>query len=387
VHRDLSPDNIMLRQTKEGDLLAKIIDLGIAKRIAGERPQMTSTGIFLGKFLYCSPEQAGGLPPGQSVDARSDLYSFGVVLYQMLAGRPLFEGSTPEEYLGKHLHTVPPPLDTSRLPSRIGPGLAAIVAKALEKQRDRRFSTAREFAQALAKLEPGAAEPLEDVSGPFAEKERRRFPYAWLLAALILVGAAAAVTLLKHRETPLLRTPAAAFPAAPSEETPTPAPDETVIAPRIVEQLTPPDSTPSPESARTPERPAPTPMLAAPAPVPTAAPALEAPAAARLTAPELRRWLEVWSSRPIENRAHRAMEIAKVSNSWVASHPKAAFRPEVEQWLPKTLKANADTALENGRPFLAKLFFRAYKQLSFAPPDPEFARRVREPWQNAPPGQ
>lgn len=276
VHRDLAPDNIMLKETRDGRLLTKIIDLGIAKRIAGEGPQMTSTGIFLGKLPYCSPEQAGGLAPGQTVDARSDLYSFGVVLYEMLAGKPPFKASTPQEYLGKHLHATPPPLDTSRLPSRIGPGLAAIVARALEKQRDRRFSTSREFAQALAQLEPGAAEPTEELSISFTKAERRPFPYAWLLATLILASAVAAVTLLKHRESPLRSVPAeapwAGLWTAPSEQTPTPGPDEVVIAPRIVEQTTSPDSTPSPAQTRTPANPSATPTPAAPVPVAAAAP-------------------------------------------------------------------------------------------------------------------
>ncbi|MCA1610410.1 MAG: serine/threonine protein kinase, partial [Acidobacteria bacterium] len=84
VHRDLAPDNIMLRENRDGRLLAKIIDLGIAKRVDAETLRMTSTGMFVGKLKYCSPEQAGSLPAGQAVDGRSDLYSFGIVLYEML---------------------------------------------------------------------------------------------------------------------------------------------------------------------------------------------------------------------------------------------------------------------------------------------------------------
>src|SRR5215471_4212944 len=137
VHRDLSPDNIMLRELPGGRLVAKIIDLGIAKRVAAETLQkMTGTGMFVGKLKYCSPEQAGALPSGETVDGRSDLYSFGVVLYEMLSGKPPFESQTPEGYLGKHLHTPPPPLDTTRIPGPLGSPLAAIVQRALEKNRD-----------------------------------------------------------------------------------------------------------------------------------------------------------------------------------------------------------------------------------------------------------
>ena len=124
VHRDLSPDNIMLRDLPGGRLQVKIIDLGIAKRVAAESLQMTGTGMFVGKLKYCSPEQAGALPRGQTVDARSDLYSFGVVLFEMLSGRPPFESETPEGYLGMHLHQAPPPLDTTRVTSPIAPALA-----------------------------------------------------------------------------------------------------------------------------------------------------------------------------------------------------------------------------------------------------------------------
>src|SRR5499427_7799442 len=160
VHRDLSPDNIMLRETNDKRLIAKIIDLGIAKRVAAETLQkMTGTGMFVGKLKYCSPEQAGALPSGQRVDGRSDLYSFGVVLYEMLTGKAPFEAQTPEGYLGKHLHTPPPPLDTARLPGPLGAPLAAIVRRALEKNRDRRFRDADEFAAVLARLAPSATEP------------------------------------------------------------------------------------------------------------------------------------------------------------------------------------------------------------------------------------
>ncbi len=90
VHRDVSPDNIMI-VARGGRRVAKIIDLGIAKRIAQDRAGMTATGMFLGKLKYCSPEQAGALAAGETLDGRSDLCSFGAVLYEMLSGRPLFE--------------------------------------------------------------------------------------------------------------------------------------------------------------------------------------------------------------------------------------------------------------------------------------------------------
>jgi hypothetical protein len=100
------------------------------------------------------------------VAGRSVLYSFGVMLYEMLAGKPPFESQTPEGYLGQHLNSPPPPLDKARLPARTGSALGAIVLRALEKNRDRRFSSAREFAAALDRVDPAAtASLLQTVPG------------------------------------------------------------------------------------------------------------------------------------------------------------------------------------------------------------------------------
>src|SRR6202162_2152075 len=160
VHRDVSPDNILRPESRDGRLRAKIIDLGIAKRVASQTLSMTGTGLFVGKLKYCSPEQAGALPAGKLVDGRSDIYSFGVVLYEMLTGKPPFESQTPEGYLGKHLHSPPPPLEAPGLHAGTGPALSGVVLRALEKNRDRRFSSAREFADALERVAPDATEIL-----------------------------------------------------------------------------------------------------------------------------------------------------------------------------------------------------------------------------------
>jgi serine/threonine-protein kinase len=154
IHRDISPENIMLSQDHHGKLLVKVIDFGIAKQLTeGEGGQgLTQTGMFLGKLKYASPEQAGYLKEGEHLDPRSDLYSFGIVLYEMLAGRAPFNATTPHGYILKHVTEQPAPLDAS-----VPPQLAAIIMNALEKQRDSRYSSASEFASALESIRSSIA--------------------------------------------------------------------------------------------------------------------------------------------------------------------------------------------------------------------------------------
>ncbi|HEX6161542.1 MAG TPA: serine/threonine-protein kinase, partial [Thermoanaerobaculia bacterium] len=94
VHRDVSPENLMITRGDEGEERVKIIDLGIAKQ-SGDEDNKTKTGMFVGKWKYCSPEHLGMLPPNERIDGRADLYSFGIVLYEMLTGVPPFQADTP----------------------------------------------------------------------------------------------------------------------------------------------------------------------------------------------------------------------------------------------------------------------------------------------------
>lgn len=384
VHRDLAPDNILVRENREGRLLAKIIDLGIAKRVAAESLSMTGTGLFVGKLKYCSPEQAGALPAGQLVDGRSDLYSFGVVLYEMLTGKPPFESQTPEGYLGKHLHSPPPPLDTARLPPRTGPALAAIVLRALEKNRDRRFSSAREFAAALARVSPAVTEPLERITPGNPATGPGRAPSAVLAGVLIAAAIGGALYILNRPAAPRPSpSPVPTFAAAIAPmAAPTSGPDEIVIAPRIVEQPTPTRIATSPPAPtrEPPPRTVPTPLPSAP-PGPAAAPppaeTAEDPLDGAVSAARLRSFLDQWSRRPLERRARRAMEIARVANFWTTTHPDDPFSPELKSRLPLIFKSDTESALSGGQPALARVFYRAYRQLKFSPPDPELAELVR----------
>jgi serine/threonine protein kinase len=151
IHRDISPENIMLSQDHHGKLLVKVIDFGIAKQLGeGEGGQgLTQTGMFLGKLKYASPEQAGFLKEGEHLDPRSDLYSFGILMYEMLAGRAPFHATNPHGYILKHVTEKPPTIAELNPAAKVPPQLEAIIMKSLEKNRDQRFETAAEFAEAL----------------------------------------------------------------------------------------------------------------------------------------------------------------------------------------------------------------------------------------------
>ncbi len=155
IHRDISPENIMLSQDHHGKLLVKVIDFGIAKQLAegGESGQgLTQTGMFLGKLKYASPEQAGFLREGEHLDPRSDLYSFGIVMYEMLAGRAPFVATNPNSYILKHVQEKPAPIAEVNPNVKVPPQLEAIVMKSLEKNRDHRYAHAGDFAQALESI-------------------------------------------------------------------------------------------------------------------------------------------------------------------------------------------------------------------------------------------
>ena len=140
IHRDVKPQNIIIEPT--GGL--KIMDFGIA-RLTEDRG-MTATGAVIGTPDYMSPEQARGLP----LDFRSDIYSTGVVLYEMFTGTLPFEGDSPLAVVLKHLND-PPPLPQSKNP-RIDPKIAAIVMKCMEKKPSARFQTVGELYEALVRV-------------------------------------------------------------------------------------------------------------------------------------------------------------------------------------------------------------------------------------------
>jgi len=161
VHRDISPENIMIARDEAGDQRVKLIDLGIAKQGDSTEANKTKTGMFVGKWKYCSPEHLGMLDAGERIDGRADLYSFGIVLYEMLTGVPPFQADTPHAYLMLHASEKPRALRDVNPSMPESPELEALIFRALEKDRKKRFASAREMAKALEELEPS----LDDQTG------------------------------------------------------------------------------------------------------------------------------------------------------------------------------------------------------------------------------
>jgi serine/threonine-protein kinase len=135
VHRDIKPGNVML--TRNGEI--KVMDFGIARAVADTQATMTQTAQVIGTAQYLSPEQARG----ERVDARSDLYSVGCLLYELLTGRPPFTGDSPVAIAYQHVREAPVP------PSRVDPELPSwadgITLRAMEKDPDRRYQSASEM--------------------------------------------------------------------------------------------------------------------------------------------------------------------------------------------------------------------------------------------------
>lgn len=144
VHRDIKPANVMVTEDDDGNLHdVKVMDFGIARTISDSAATMTQTQTVMGTAQYLSPEQARG----ESVDARSDLYSAACLLYEMLAGRPPFMGDSPVSVAYQHVREVPPA--PSQFNTNVTPALDSVLIHALLKDRNDRFQDAAAFRRAL----------------------------------------------------------------------------------------------------------------------------------------------------------------------------------------------------------------------------------------------
>ncbi len=274
IHRDIKPSNILLRP----DGTPVLVDLGIAAVQSG--PKLTQTGTLIGTPHYMSPEQVSGT----RLDGRSDLYSLGVVLYEMLCGTRPFEATDSLAILHKHVYEEPQPLPERR------PGLAQSIYRlvdiCLQKDPDQRYQTAAELASAIDNVlagettgqpkrdrwTPPQPKPTEPIHYDHETTPARSRPW-WLVAVLVVLLGAVGVYFAFFRDgrtTVSIVTGSDGETAVPDTpiigDTPTPTEPQTVIV----------EVTPTPEDAAPTETPIASPPTEAP---PTDAPSTDAPSA------------------------------------------------------------------------------------------------------------
>jgi serine/threonine protein kinase len=200
VHRDLKPSNVMI--TKSG---VKLLDFGLAKAVApATQPStltslptqlnLTQEGTILGTFQYMAPEQL----EGKEADARTDIFAFGCVLYEMATGTKAFAGTSQASLIGAILHTDPPPISTAQPMSP--PALDHIVKKCLAKDPEERWQNAADLASELNWIREGGSQT--GVPAPVVSRRRSRERLVWIVAAVLLAATIGLIARLLSRPAP-----------------------------------------------------------------------------------------------------------------------------------------------------------------------------------------
>ncbi|MCK5056125.1 MAG: protein kinase [Candidatus Aminicenantes bacterium] len=184
IHRDIKPANIMVKQTEEGQWKPYIMDFGIARE--QEAPGLTSTGMVVGTPYYMSPEHARGKL--KTLDHRSDIYSFGVTLYELFTGKIPFDGNSPVDILMKVIQNDPQPV--RKINPRIPVDIDTIVMKCLEKERNRRYNSAKDLAEDLQRYldgDPIRARPTTIIYRVRRKLTKHKWPALVIGIASVLI--------------------------------------------------------------------------------------------------------------------------------------------------------------------------------------------------------
>ena len=223
VHRDIKPENVLL--TKKGE--AKVADFGLAQlSLQGEKVALTQVGVTMGTPLYMSPEQVNG----KTLDARSDIYSMGVMAWHMLAGRPPFTGDTALAVAVKHLNEAPPALKEIR--PDVPPGVVALIERMMSKKKEDRPADAQAVANDLKSLlrqATGKETPPSEAAfrqgatatrgkRPFLERPLRQ-QMGWMIGASVLVMASTAGIGWAMRTQDPFKTPVTTLPDVKRHDT------------------------------------------------------------------------------------------------------------------------------------------------------------------------
>lgn len=298
IHRDIKPANILLARTATGGEEVKVLDFGVAKVKESSTlmlgASLTRTGFVVGTPEYMSPEQARGCR-GEEMDGRTDLYSLGIVLYEMLTGRLPYSADTPVMMLMAHVQSVP--VDPRTLRADLPPPLVSLVLRALEKDPAQRFPSAEAMREALEGIEqdhtirltpapapstvrhlrapapqprpqppppppaagrmspPGAKQAALPAREIFAAAEPTRPRSPWLyagLGGLVVVALVIGVVLLRPKPSPTPPNPTPSPVVQPSPPAPSPSPQRSVAEPTVTPP-TPEEATPTEEAAMKPE--------------------------------------------------------------------------------------------------------------------------------------
>jgi TonB family protein len=226
VHRDISPDKLMLTRDEDGRALVKWVDLGTAQVLAVSDGLPAGTGVFPARPKYASPEQFSAAGGG-TVGARGDLYSFGVVLYELLTGRLPITGRDPFSLMVGHLSTPPVPFAESDPEAQVPDEVREILLSTLAKKPEERIASAEELARRLASVQ----DPLADDRGEYLQKVLQRARQK----TAVVVPPPPPVEAVAPRQVAEPAPPPPPVSPAPPTPTPPPAPVATPPAPRAPE--------------------------------------------------------------------------------------------------------------------------------------------------------